>query len=95
MNFILDRFEDGGFVVLESPDGTTFSVPREWLPIDASEGDVLTARLLGEAPDTGSGGHDAIRLEIRLDLAATEDRRARARGIRDRLPRAEEGDIVL
>ncbi|MGB9887926.1 MAG: DUF3006 domain-containing protein [Moorellales bacterium] len=37
---VLDRFE-GGFAVIEH-DGRTFNLPRELLPADAKEGDVLS-----------------------------------------------------
>ena len=32
MNYVIDRFEDNGWTVLERSDGETFNVPKEWLP---------------------------------------------------------------
>ncbi len=32
MSYLIERFEDDGWTVLERPDGLTFNVPSEWLP---------------------------------------------------------------
>jgi hypothetical protein len=90
-SFVIDRFEDGGFAVLEAEDGRTFPVPRDWLPEGCAEGDVLSIRpAAGEADTPG-----AIRLEIRRDPEATRARLEEAKAIRDRLPRGGDGDIAL
>ncbi|MBP2639846.1 MAG: hypothetical protein H6Q66_797 [Firmicutes bacterium] len=40
-HYIIDRFE-GGLAVLEREDCSTFNIPREQLPAEAKEGDVIT-----------------------------------------------------
>ena len=40
MKYAIDRFEEA-FAVLESESGEMSSVPRELIPFEASEGDVL------------------------------------------------------
>jgi len=39
--FIIDRFE-GQWVVIATDDRNTFNIPRNLLPINAKEGDVVT-----------------------------------------------------
>jgi len=54
MRVQIDRFEDGGWVVvLPYPDGqTAFDVPREFLPIGASVGDVFDVRAERDREET-------------------------------------------
>jgi hypothetical protein len=40
MKVIIDRFE-GDFAVCEKPDRTMLNIPKDKLPADAKEGDVL------------------------------------------------------
>ena len=40
--YIIDRFEDAAWAVLEDQQGKTFLVPRRWLPTQAREGDVVS-----------------------------------------------------
>ena len=41
MKFIIDRFE-GDFAVLETADLSTVNIPRNVLPIEAAEGDIVS-----------------------------------------------------
>jgi hypothetical protein len=56
---VVDRFE-GAMAICERPDRSTFAIPRERLPEETKEGDVLIE-------DSG---------RIDLDLEATRERRA-------------------
>jgi hypothetical protein len=38
--YIVDRFE-GNWAVVEGPDRTTFNLPRDVLPLEIREGDVI------------------------------------------------------
>jgi hypothetical protein len=84
--YTLDRFE-GEWAVLETEQGKTFSVPREWLPADAAEGAALTV--------SASSEPGAKTLRVELDSAAQSERLSEARRLRDPLPRAPKGDISL
>ena len=86
-HYALDRFEDNAWAVLERSDGETFNVPKEWLPEDAREGDVLRA-------DTAVEG-SASRLLFSVDAEETDKRRDDARKQRERLLKGPEGDIEL
>ena len=87
LHYAVDRFEDNGWAVLERSDGETFNVPREWVPEDASEGDVLKV-------DTATEGK-ASRLSFTVD-AAERERRRKAIGERyDRLPKGPKGNFDL
>lgn len=92
--YIIDRFEDGGWAVLERPDGTTFAIPTHWLPEAAIEGDVLSVETAwshtGQDPNPELSG-----LSFTIDAAETEKRRQAVRALRSRLPRAPEGDLEL
>lgn len=44
MRFIIDRFE-GAFVVVESMEGKVINIPKEIVPEEATEGDVLIISL--------------------------------------------------
>lgn len=87
MHSIIERFEDNGWAVLERPDGELFNAPREWLPIEAREGDVLRV-------DATSKGK-ASRVSFTVDATETAKRREVARELRDSLPKGPEGDIEL
>ena len=39
--YTIDRFEGTGWAVLADEQGTTFLMPRRWLPANAREGDVV------------------------------------------------------
>lgn len=64
----IDRFE-GGYAVCERPDGKMEDVPRDQLPPDAAEGDLI-------GRENGAW---------RVDRQATEERRAAMREKRARL----------
>ena len=87
LHYAIDRFEDNGWAVLERPDGETFNVPREWLPEDAEEGDVLSV-------DAASEGK-ASRLSFTVDATERERRLEEVRELRKSRPVAPEGDIEL
>ena len=86
--YTIDRFENGEWAVLENDRGRTFSVPREWLPSTAREGDVLTTIEIAEGAGTRT-----IRFE--LDPGARDEQLAKAGQRRDALPRGPKGDISL
>lgn len=86
--YIVDRFEGSDWAVLEGEHARTFRVLRHWLPAETREGDVLKVF----EQDT-SAATKSIRFE--LDAAAREERLAEARRLRDQLPRAPKGDVVL
>ncbi len=81
---ILDRIEDGAFAVLVGAGERELVVPAEWLPGEASEGDVLRAE---SGPDGG--------IRFRLDADATRARLERMRELRDSIPRGPAGDLDL
>ena len=85
--YILNRFEDNSWTVLERPDGELFNAPREWLPEEAREGDVLKV-------DAASKGR-ASRVSFTIDATETAKRREAARERREHLPKGPEGDIEL
>jgi hypothetical protein len=92
--YVIDRFEDNGWAVLEHPDGSSFNVPVYWLPEAAMEGDVLKvetdlAHTLHDPNPEMSGVYFVI------DREETERRRQAARDLRSRLRRGPEGDIQL
>jgi hypothetical protein len=86
--YIVDRIEDEGWVVLERPDGRTFDMPRELLPLNVQAGDVLSIDTIHGDRTTvlilGSGQHAK---EARLEQA-----RARLSRLKRRDPG---GDIDL
>ena len=86
--YTIDRFEDGDWVVLEDPRARTFTIPRAWLPSTAREGDVVRCVLLDDA-----AGSRSVLFE--LDSAARAEQLARARELRDQLPRGPKGDVSL
>ena len=86
-HFLLERFEDNGWAVLERPDGELFNAPREWLPEEAREGDVLKVDAVSKSK--------ASRVSFSIDATETAERREAARERRDSLPKGPEGDIEL
>ena len=87
MHFFLDKFEDNGWARLEREDGKSFDVPREWLPEEAREGDVLKG-------DVASQGQ-ASRVSFTVDDAEKARRLEEVRTLRENRPVAPEGDITL
>ena len=88
MNYVtLERFEDNGWAVLERADGETFNVPREWIPEQAREGDVLSVERDLEGK--------ASRLLLAIDPEETERRRDEAQTWYDATPKVGEGDLEL
>jgi hypothetical protein len=85
--FVIDRFEDEGWVVLETFDGSALLLPRSWVPEAAKEGDVLRVVI------DGDGLHRSVAFEV--DVAETLDRRRWAEGLRDLLEKGPRGDIDL
>jgi hypothetical protein len=90
VRYVVDRFEDRGWVVLEDPEGASFPVPRGWLPAAAAEGDVLVVRASGEGAD-GTGS--SVRFE--LDPEERAKRMENIAAIRDRLKQGPSGDLEL
>ena len=82
LHYTVDRFEDGGWAVLEDPEGKTFDIPAAWLPHETSEGSVLR---LEHSADT-----DSCALRFSLDRGEEEARRTRVRSklarLRERKP---------
>ena len=85
-HYIIDRFEDAAWAVLEDEQGKTFLVPRRWLPTQAREGDVVSA--IAQPPDS-----DTVSLTFQLDPAAREERLARLKAQREQLPQGPQGDL--
>ncbi|MGL4609044.1 MAG: DUF3006 domain-containing protein [Trueperaceae bacterium] len=48
--FVLERFEDNGWAMLERDDGELCQVPRAWLPSAAREGHVLAISAVAREP---------------------------------------------
>ena len=95
-SYILDRFEDNGWAVLEDEDGISFNVPRFWLPDDLAEGDVVVVEqqeLLSEDEAYFTTGYRS--LDIYTDKEATQARQDRAKELRDSLSKGPQGDLSL
>jgi hypothetical protein len=92
--YVLERYEDGEWAVLEREDGATFMVPRFWLP-KAREGDVLIVQQLPDLSAYGLGDEPSSTLDIYVDEAETARRKAAASALRARLPKGPEGDLEL
>ena len=84
--WVLDGIS-GAWARIESATGVAVQLPATWLPSDAREGSVLRVEQEGEGPRRT--------VTIEVDAAATAERRANAKGLRDRLPRAPAGDLDL
>ena len=94
--YILDRFEDNGWAVLEDENGISFNIPRFWLPDDLAEGDVVIVEqqeLLSEGGADFATGYRG--LDIYTDQEATRQRRERDKDLRDRLAKGPTGDLDL
>lgn len=76
---IIDRFEDGGWAVLEVAAGTTITVPAGWLPASATSGAALRVRVQNKDND------DASTVRFVLDTEAPEQRAQRVRSKLDQL----------
>ena len=85
--YTVDRFEGSEWAVLEDERAQTFRVPRNWLPANAREGDVISLSM-GDGPTASS-------LLLELDPAEREERLEAARALRARLPRGPKGDLEL
>jgi hypothetical protein len=86
--YTIDRFEGSDWAVLEDEHARTVTVPREWLPSGAREGDVLKLSSTAE-------GASAKTVHWELDPAARDEQLAKAHARRDALPRGPKGDISL
>jgi hypothetical protein len=69
--YTIDRFEGTAWAVLADEQGTTFLMPRRWLPANAREGDVVIEGQ--QAPDD-----DTVSLRLELE-PGREERLAHAR----------------
>lgn len=69
--YTIDRFEGSEWAVLEDEQGTTFLVPRRWLPTQARERDVVVEA--EQAPDA-----DTVSLRLQLDPKRRDERLADA-----------------
>ena len=86
--YTVDRFEGSEWAVLEDERAQPLRVPRNWLPADAREGDVINASV-----GTGTGATSPLLFE--LDPEKRDERLAEARGLRSQLPRGPKGDLQL
>jgi len=86
--YTIDRLEDREWAVLEDERAQTFRIPRQWLPKEAREGDVLSA-----ADERSADGAQSVQFE--LDPTTRDERLAETRRLRDQLPRGPKGDISL
>lgn len=86
--YTIHRFEGTAWAVLEDEQGKTFLVPRRWLPTNARESDVVVET--DQAPE-----NDTVSLNLQLDPAAREERLAKLKAQRDRLPQGPNGDLKL
>lgn len=87
VTLVVDRVEDGGWAVLELPDGLTLELPAGWLPAGVQGGDVLVVEV--------HGTEDETRVTMRLDAEARAARLDEARRLREGLPKGPEGDLDL
>ncbi|WP_243129186.1 DUF3006 domain-containing protein [Hathewaya massiliensis] len=51
MKYIIDRFEED-YAVIETEEGKTFDLPKDMIPKDAREGDVLDIEVKVNKEDT-------------------------------------------
>jgi hypothetical protein len=93
--YVLDRYEDNGWAALEREDGATFNVPKDWLPGNAQEGDVLVVKKLPDLSTFGLEDEPSVTLDIYVDEEATNQRRRMAKATRASLPKGPEGDLEL
>ena len=85
--YTVDRFEGSEWAVLEDERARPLRVPRNWLPGDAREGDVISASV-----GTGTG---TTSLLFELNPEKRDERLADARALRSQLPRGPKGDLQL
>jgi hypothetical protein len=88
--YVVDRIEEGAWVVLEDLNGTTFEVPRSWFAGRLREGDVVRVTVT-----PGEEGSGQSQLLLELDEEERKRRLAAAADARARLPRGPSGDIQL
>jgi hypothetical protein len=93
--YVLERYEDGNWAVLEREDGATFNVPRAWLPSNAKEGDVLVVEKLPDLSTYDLEDEPSSTLDIFVDEEETNRRRQKAKAARASLPKGPEGDLEL
>ncbi len=87
--FVIDRFEDNGFAVLERSDGVSFPIPADWLPAKVQEGDILRFHRFNATTTNSS-----IFLVERDDKLKSEKLETLTQ-LRAALPRGPEGDFSL
>ncbi|CAN5811384.1 hypothetical protein BH23GEM8_BH23GEM8_18570 [soil metagenome] len=87
IRYVIDRFEDQGWAVLEDPTGHSFPVPGDWLPAAAAEGDVLLI--------TASREDSEASIRFELDPEEQAKRLENIAAIRDRLKKGPSGDLEL
>lgn len=80
--YVLDRFEDNGWAVLEREAGVTFDFPKASLPTDTQQGDVLVFKRFKDGT-----------LLVYRDEAAEARRRQEIMRLRERIPRVPDGDV--
>lgn len=85
--YIVDRFEGSEWAVLEDERARILRVPRNWLPGDAREGDVIDASV--------GAGTGATSILFKLNPEERAERLAEARRLRAQLPRGPKGDLEL
>jgi hypothetical protein len=86
MTYLIDRFEDNGWTVLETDDRETIDVPRSHLPPEAREGDALV-----ELPEDERQGE----VRYAVDRELTDQRRQEAEALRASLSTVPDGDLEL
>lgn len=85
--YTVDRFEGSEWAVLEDERALTLRIPRNWLPLDVAEGDVLDASV--------DGGTGLTSLRFELNPQERGERLAEARRLRAALPQGPKGDLDL
>lgn len=85
--YVVESLGDGGWAALEDAAGHLLHLPRAWLPIEAREGDVISASVR-----SAEGGRAIL---LTLDVEATEQRRLAMEERHRRLPRGPSGDLEL
>ena len=70
--YTIDRFEGVGWAVLEDEHGQTFTVPRDWLPSTAREGDAVKV-------DATAQSTAATMIRFEIDPTARDEKLAKAR----------------
>ena len=86
--YTIDRFEDGGWAVLEDSQARTFTIPRAWLSPSVREGD-------GVRCDWHDAPSRSRVVSFTVDAGSRAERLERARASRDSLPSGPKGDMSL